>query len=265
MGRISWSSRENLKTKQEFVRDQIHMEVKLGLQSYSLRKMPYEKAVEEIAGLGLRYVEAFSGHLPPEQASVPRSKALYEKYKVKLLSHGVNAMHNKKEELTALFDFAKAAGVQVLTADPDPESFSLLDELVDGYGIAVAIHNHGPTHRYGTIDSIVKAIQGHNELIGMCLDTGHLARSGEDITEAARKLGSRMHGLHLKDVDRDNKEVPFGTGRLDFSKMLLQLKQNGVLGRIPVILEVESNPDSPIPGIRESLGNVRTLLGGFRE
>jgi inosose dehydratase len=243
----------------------MHMEVKLGLQSYSLRKMPYEKAVEEIAGLGLKYVEAFSGHLPPEQASVPKSKALYEKYGVKLLSHGVNAMHNNKQELTALFDFAKAAGVQVLTADPDPESFDLLDELVYDYGIAVAIHNHGPTHRYGTIDSVAKAIQGHNELIGMCLDTGHLAMSGQDITEAVGKLGSRIHGLHLRDVGRDNKEVVLGTGKLDFQKMFSQLKQGGVLERIPVILEVELNPDDPIPGIRESLGNVRTLLDGFHE
>jgi len=239
------------------------MAIKLGLQSYSLRKMPYEKAVEVIAALGLGYVEAFPGHLPPEQASVPRSKALSEKHKVKLLSHGVNAMHDNEAELTGLFDFAKATGVQVLTADPDPGSFDLLDRLVDDYGIAVAIHNHGPTHRYGAVDTIVEAIEGHNELIGMCLDTGHLARSREDITEATRKLGSRMYGLHLKDVDRDNKEVPFGTGRLDFRKMLLQLRQAGVLERIPVILEVELNPDSPILGIQESLGNVRALLGGL--
>ena len=241
------------------------MEVTLGLQSYSLRKMPYEKAVEEIAGLGLEYGEACPGHLPPEQVSVSRSNALHEKHNVELVSHGVNAMHNNEEGLTSLFDFAKASGVRVLAADPDPDSFGLLDKLVDRYGIMVAIHNHGPTHRYGTIDSIVKAIQGHNELIGMCLDTGHLARSGEDTTEAVSKLGSRMHGLHLKDVGRDNKEVVLGTGRLDLQKMLLQLRQGGVLEQIPVILEVELNPDDPIPGIRESLRNARTLLSGLHE
>lgn len=241
------------------------MQVKLGLQSYSLRKMPYEKAVEEIAGLGLSYVEAFSGHLPPKQESVPRSEALYEKYNVKLLSHGVNAMHNNRQELTGLFDFAKAAGVQVLTADPDPKCLDLLEELVDSYGIAVAIHNHGPAHRYGTIDSIADAVQGRNELMGMCLDTGHLANSGEDITEAARRLGSRIHGLHLRDVDRGNKEVVLGTGKLDFSSMLLQIEESGVLGRIPVILEIELDPDNPIPGIRKSLTNVRSLFGHIRE
>ena len=241
------------------------MEVKLGLQSYSLRKMPYERAVEEIAGLGLGYVEAFSGHLPPKQESVPKSRALYEKYKVELLSHGVNAMHDNREELTGLFDFAKAAGVKVLTADPDPECLDLLEELVEEYGVAVAIHNHGPTHRYGTIDSILNAVRGRNQLMGMCLDTGHLANSGEDITEAARKLGTKIHGLHLRDVDRGNKEVVLGTGRLDFGSMLLQIKENGMLGRIPVILEIELDPENPIPGIRKSLANARTLLGRIQE
>jgi len=235
------------------------MKVTLGLQSYSLRKMPYEKAVEEIAGLGLGYVEAFPGHLPPEQASVSKSNELYKKHKVELVSHGVNAMHNNEEELTALFDFAKASGVRVLTADPDPESFDLLDKLVDRYGIMVAIHNHGPTHRYGTIDSIVDAVEGHNEMIGMCLDTGHLARSGGDMTEAVKKLGKRIYGVHLKDVDRENREVVFGTGRLDFREMLLAMQESSAITECVVVLEYE--PDDPLPGIRRSLENIRALMG----
>jgi len=236
------------------------MDVKLGLQSYSLRKMSYEKAVETAAGLGFKFVEAYPGHLPPEKASVERAKMVSQRNNVRLVAHGVNSLQEDMSRLTDLFDFAKAVGIDVITADPDPASLPLLDELVDRYGVAVAIHNHGPGHRYATVGEVLGAVRGHHELIGMCLDTGHLARAGEDVTEAVDKLGDRLRGLHLKDVDNDNNNVVIGAGRLDLRKMFRRLSGSGVLGRVPVILEIEMNPDDPVQDIRNSFKNVQNLL-----
>ncbi len=43
-----------------------------------------------------------------------------------------------------IFEFAKAMGLEYLSADPDPAGFDDLDKLVETFGIAVGIHNHGP-------------------------------------------------------------------------------------------------------------------------
>jgi len=55
--------------------------------------------------------------------------------------------------------------------------------------------------RYDTIDNILKIIEDHNELIGVCLDIGHLARSGDSIVDTVMKFGECIYGLHLKDIN----------------------------------------------------------------
>ena len=67
-------------------------------------------------------------------------------------------------------------GLGYLTVDPDPDSFDLLDKLVEEYDIPIGIHNHGPGHKYALIDTIAKSIKDHSPKIGCCIDTGHFSR-----------------------------------------------------------------------------------------
>ena len=240
------------------------MALELGLQTYSMRRFTYERALEVAASLKLNRVEGFPGHIPADQKNIAEAVRLSEKHGIKLLAHGVHAMHNDRRQLVPLFDFAKAVGIRILTADPDPDSFDLLDEMVQDYGIAVAIHNHGPGHRYARVDDVLKAIEGHHDLIGMCLDTGHLTRAGDDVVEAVGRLGSRMYEVHLKDVNEENKDVVIGTGRLDFRRLLSALKDVRMLKKCPIILEYEPEPDDPVPGITKSIENFRSILGDFK-
>jgi sugar phosphate isomerase/epimerase len=167
-------------------------------------------------------------------------------------------MRNDEGALRRLFDFAKTMGIEVLTADPTPDSFDLLDKLVDEYGIYVAIHNHGPGSRYPGVDSVLKAIQGHHERIGLCYDTGHAARAGDDIVEGVRKIGQRIYGVHLKDVNAEKRDVVIGTGTLDIKGFLKALKRVGFNGALMVEYELE--PANPVPGIRQSLEFVKKAL-----
>lgn len=235
-------------------------EVKLGVQSYSLRKFSLEKALEYIASLELKYAEVYPGHLPPELNEVSKAKELVEKYGVKIAAHGVNHMPRDEEKLKKLFEFAHKVGIEVLTADPDPDAFDLLDKLVEEYGIAVAIHNHGPGHRYATVEDVLKAVENRSPLIGMCLDTGHLARAGQDPAEAARKLGKRLHGIHLKDINKEKKDVVLGEGIVDFKKLFEVIKESGVYSKAVIVIEYELEPENPLPGIRKSLNHIRALI-----
>ena len=65
----------------------------------------------------------------------------------------------------------------------------------------------------------MKAVKDHNELIGTCLDTGHLIRMAQlgeklDPAEQVKVMGDRNFGMHLKDHDNKRKtDVVFGDRR----------------------------------------------------
>ncbi len=229
---------------------------KLGLQSYSLRKMTFQQAVSTVKQLGLEFVEAFPGHLPMEQAE--EAKKVLAEQGVQCIAYGVVHMDGNEAAMRRLFDFAKTMGIEVFSADPTPDSFDLLDKLVEEYGVYVAIHNHGPGSRYPGVDSVVKAIDGHNEKIGLCYDNGHGARAGDDIVAAVGKIGKRIYGVHLKDVGADKHDVVIGTGVLDIKGFLKALKGVGFKGAL--MLEYELEPEDPVPGIQKSLDFVRKAL-----
>jgi sugar phosphate isomerase/epimerase len=243
---------------------------KLGLQSYSLRgftadgKPDLAKALAETKALGLKYWESYPAHIPtvtdPAEAQKYISQAAAAGvtvigYGVVRLSKdsGANAGMNKK-----VFEFAKAMNLGYLSADPDPESFDSLDRLVEEYGVGVGIHNHGPGHRYDTIDKIAAAIKDHNPKIGCCIDTGHFLRSREDPVRAVEVFGNRIFGVHLKDVKDARTFTILGQGDLrtaDFLKALA--KEKYAYG---LMIEYEEKPENPSDDIRECLAAYRAAL-----
>ncbi|MCS7224131.1 MAG: sugar phosphate isomerase/epimerase [Armatimonadetes bacterium] len=229
------------------------MKWRLGLQSYSLRAMPFPQAVAKVKEAGLEFVEGFPGHLPMEKAE--EGKKILQEHGVRMIAYGVCRLTSNEPAMRQLFEFAKGMGIEVLTADPDPDSFSLLDRLVEEYGVKVAIHNHGPGSRYPGVDSVVKAYEGHHSFIGLCYDSGHGARAGDDVVAAVRKAGSRLYGVHLKDVNAQKHDVVVGEGVLDLKGFFTALVEVGFAGAL--MLEYELDPQDPMPGIRQSLDFVK--------
>ncbi|MFO1066493.1 MAG: hypothetical protein U0892_21755 [Pirellulales bacterium] len=56
----------------------------------------------------------------------------------------------------------------------------------------VAIHSHGPTHRYSKVVDVLRAIEGRDARIGACADLGHFIRSAEEPTQVIRALKGRL-------------------------------------------------------------------------
>ncbi|HID12060.1 MAG TPA: sugar phosphate isomerase/epimerase [Candidatus Latescibacteria bacterium] len=237
------------------------MEFRMGIQSYSLRGFDFEQAVAVTSELNLGYLEVYPGHLPPDRGRVVHAKGLLEKHGIRMIAYGVVHLTGDEGQTRPLFEFAREMGIEMLSADPESSSFDLLDRLVGEFGVAIGIHNHGPGHRYADVRTIEEAIERHNESIGVCLDTGHLARVGEDPIEAVYALKGRLHGVHLKDVDRDGRDVVVGTGVLDVEGFLKALEDIGFKG--PMVLEYELQPEDPIPGISRSLEFVQARLRAY--
>lgn len=239
---------------------------KMGIQSYSLREFKVEAALEHTKALGLKCWESFSSHLPI--TSVPKQieahKELLAKYGVTLISYGVLGFDENENAAREKFEFAKAMGIKSLSADPKPDkaTFDLLDKLVAEYDVAIAIHNHGPGHRYNKISDVEKVVKDRHAKIGACVDTGHYLRSDEDPVEAVQRLGKRVFGCHVKDVKtteidgRKQKQFKIaGEGDLNIVGLLKALKALDY--QYCLALEYEENAKNPLPDIEACLKHIR--------
>ena len=238
---------------------------RLGIQLYSLRGYNVDDALRHAADLGFEQVEFYSGMLATN-ASMDEIRAVRKKVNelgMSISAHGVNRLTKDADANRKLFEFAKALGIPTITADPDPDSFDNLDELVKEFDIRVAIHNHGPRHRYNKAVDVLTAIDKHDERIGACADLGHYIRSGQGATEVIRLLKGRLYGIHLKDfAEMKDKThgVILGKGHLDVEGVFRGLKAVGFPANGAISLEYEENPKDPIADIRQCVAVARKAM-----
>jgi inosose dehydratase len=231
----------------------------LGVQSYSLREFDTMQCIRHLHGMGIHYVEMFDKHLSKTASDdqIAETLALLKKADIKLQGHGVHAFTSDHDANRKVFQFAQRAGVKVITADPAPDSFDSLEKLVAEFDVRIAIHNHGPGHRYNKIADTAKAVEGRHKYIGACVDTGHYIRSGEDPVKAVLELGPRVFGAHLKDEKEANtpasSNVVIGKGHLDVVGMFKALKKVKFPAEGALSLEYEANPANPIDEMKACL------------
>ena len=242
----------------------------LGIQSYSLRNYDVQQAVRHIQGMGLRRVEMYEAHFStsssPEQ--IAALLELLEGADISLVAHGVNEFTADHEANRKQFEFARNAGFKTMTANPLAESFDSLDKLCEEYQVRIAIHNHGPDSRYDKLTDVTSAIKGRHQLIGACVDTGHVLRSNEDPIKWLYELGDRVYGGHVKDVaskESRTRTVVVGTGHLDLVAMFQALREIDFPADGALSMEYEDNPENPIDDIEQCLAASRAAIATAAE
>ncbi len=235
----------------------------LGLASYTLRKFSLDRTLEETARLGLKYIALKSYHLPLESTRAECEKVA-EKVKkagIELYGGGVIYMRNEAEVHRA-FDYAKAAGMQVIIGAPEHELLPLVNKKVQEYDIKLAIHNHGPGDKsYPTPASAYERIKDLDKRIGLCNDIGHTMRAGTDPAESVERFADRLLDMHIKDISeatRKGHTVEIGRGVIGIPKVvktLLKIEYKGVAS-----FEYEKDEDDPFVGLAESVGYVKGVL-----
>ncbi len=228
---------------------------RLGAQSYTFREFGLEQALTRMQKLGLKYGEFYQKHCPitTDAAKIKAFLKICGDYGVTPWAWGVQAFSKNHDANKKVFDFGKALGLKMFSADPTPDSFDSLDKLCDEYKIAIGIHPHGPAgkglHRWYSAEVILAAVKDHHKLIGACLDTGHLIRAAQlgerlDPAQQVRVMGARNFGMHLKDHDNTAKhDVVIGKGSLDVAKLIAALREVKFPGMISI--EYEHNVDEP--------------------
>ena len=240
--------------------------LKVGVASYTLRKLPLPAAITAIQRVGLRYVSIKDFHLALNSTTDER-KAVAARFKeagITPLSCGNVTMQNDAADVRRAFEYARDVGLPTIVCSPHPESMPILDAAVKEFDIRLAIHNHGPEDkRFPSPYDVWKAVERYDRRIGLCIDVGHTARAKVDPAEAIRRCRERLYDLHLKDINStapDGGTVEAGRGVLDLRSILSALLEVRY-GHL-VSFEYEKDEDDPVPGLAESVGYVKGLLTG---
>ncbi len=239
--------------------------LKLGIQLYSLRGYPVDQALQHAHDLGFEQVEFFGGMLPLDASAeqIAAMKQRVAELDMTISGYGVHGFTKDASANRKAFDFAKALGIRNMLADPDPESFDNLNDLVQEYDVRIAIHNHGPKHRYSKVADVLQAVEGRDERIGACADLGHFLRSGEQPIDVIHRLQGRLYGVHLKDFDKmaeDAKGVILGEGLIDVPAVFAAIQQVGFPEDGALSLEYEENPQDPLADIRQCVAAATKAL-----
>lgn len=146
------------------------------------------------------------------------------------------------------------------------------------YGVRPVIHPHagGSIEFADEIDKIVQDIP--YELVGLCLDTGHLYYSGMDPAEWLKKYADRLDYVHFKDVnDKVYREVlnerirffegcgkgamcPIGRGSLDYPGIKNTLNEICYSGYITIEQERDPrNTDTILRDVKESVTYLKKV------
>ena len=228
---------------------------RFGITAYTFRHLAFCEAAEQVAALGLRYIEGFtwqklSAKKPKVVTNETMSAADRKETKARLADMGVQLVScycqamAKEAACRRLLDWAKEMGIEILVAEPPLTVYAMLAKLCDEYQISLAVHNHPQPSFYWSPDTLLKAAAGRTKRIGACCDTGHWARSGIQPVAALRKLEGRIVSLHLKDIAKfgDTKTpcVVFGAGEGDIAGIVKEIRRQGIKPLFTIEHEVTS-------------------------
>jgi len=239
----------------------------IGLASYTLRQFNLDEALAMTRRVGLKNICFKSMHLELDStpAQIEAVVAKVNEAGLTLYGGGVISMRNEGQ-INQAFDYAKAAGMEVIIAAPSHEMLALIEKKVKQYDIKVAIHNHGPGDKYFPTPAVaLEHIKNLDKRIGMCHDIGHTKRYGSDPIAETELCGDRLHDVHIKDVSAATKAgegVEIGRGVIDIPRFVRTLVRMKYAGKVS--LEYEKDADDPMAGLAESVGYVRGVIAALR-
>ena len=237
--------------------------IRLGLASYTLRKLNLDDALAVCQRLDLKHISLKDFHLKLTASDVEIAEVV-KKCKdagVELGSGGVIYMKSEAD-VDAAFEYARKARMNMIIGVPNHEFLPYAEKKVKEYNIRLAIHNHGPGDLvYPSCESAYVLIKNMDPRMGLCLDIGHTQRIQRDPSTDLKDYFDRIFEIHMKDVtspDSNGKAIEVGRGVMDipgFLKTVIQKKFSGIIS-----FEYEKEDKDPVPGLAESMGYVKGIL-----
>jgi L-ribulose-5-phosphate 3-epimerase len=132
--------------------------------------------------------------------------------------------------------------------------------VMEASGIRCNYENHPEK----SVEEIRARVEGGDELLGVCVDTGWLGTHGIDATAAIRALGSLVRHVHLKDVRAPggHETCPMGQGCVGIRDVIAALHETRYDGWLSWEDEPEDRNPLDIAGAMRKL--IEAELGRLR-
>ncbi len=242
-------------------------DVRFAVATYSLRKFSRDQAISIIKGLGIKYVNVKSFHLPYylSQEDLAAGRAEFEKAGLTIVSGGnISLRKDDEDDIKYHLTYAKNAGLGTVVCAPTHNNLPTIEKYAKQFDLKIAIHNHGPEDNfYPNGESVISRVKNMDPRMGLCYDIGHASRTGANVIEEIEMAGERLHDMHVKDLtdfaDRGS-QVEVGKGKIPIARAFTTLKKMGYKGVVG--LEYEINAEAPEAGMAESFSYMRGVLDG---
>jgi len=242
--------------------------VQIGVQSYSFRDRPLEKALEAIVDIGISSVELFQGHLDPLKTSDAELKSWREKFKgagVKIGAYNVSPRNEwTDEQIDRGFEAARLLGTRIITSSVSKTVVPRLDKACQKHHMWLGLHNHWFHHsrpdQFEGPDDFLDALKSSSSWMSINLDVGHFYASGYDPVKFITEHHARIVSLHLKDRgdDANHTDHPFGQGSTPLAEVMRLLKK--IRFKYAANIEWEVKNADPVQGVTEALAYLKKAL-----
>jgi sugar phosphate isomerase/epimerase len=217
---------------------------KLEVTAWGLHKFTLFETIDKTRQLGLNYVGGLS--FQKVSADIPKNfdanltDEELQQVRLKMDAAGVQMptcfyaqIPGDEEGCRKVFEFGRKMGVETFISEPPAESLDTIERFCDEFEINLGIHNHGPDQSpvYWKPENVLEVCKNRSKRIGACPDTGYWIRAGVDPIEGIRTLGDRLITIQphdLNELSPEGHDVPWGTGKAQFTKMLQELHRLGI-------------------------------------
>lgn len=160
---------------------------------------------------------------------------------IKLIAYNYSFNDNfTDEEIDRGFEFARALGVDTITASTTLPVAKKVVPFAEKHKIQVAMHGHSDVKdpiQFSTPESFAAAL-AMSKYYRINLDIGHFTAAGYDPVDYLEKHHDKIVVLHLKDRKKDQgPNTPWGEGDTPIKPVLQLLKNNRY--PIPALIEYE--------------------------
>lgn len=242
---------------------------KLGIATFSFREFQRGLMIRTMKRLKIENVCIKSFHLPLESTPQEIRQAVreFKEASINIVGGGViPLMRDDDSDIRPRFEYAKAAGMPLLTVDPSSKALPRIERFAREYDIKVAIHNHGKWVReFRTPDTILTAVKDMDPRMGLCLDVGYATIFGFDPVEVIRTAGARLLDVHImdqRDPRLEETQCVVGEGVFPIVGVFKELQAANYRGAVN--LEYEIDADDPVLGIAESFAYMRGVVAALR-
>lgn len=236
-----------------------------------------EDALKKITDIGFKSIEVLEGNLTKYADDPEVLIDMLQKYNADMMSVCVGAnfiytdaledeMYHMKQvamlaEKVGVKYFAicggaiRGTGIREEDINLMAVGLNEVKKIAEAYGIQTSFHPHlgSIAEKPKEIDRIFEASD-----ILICPDTAHLQAGGYDPLKFVEKYYPRILFMHLKDLSREGKFAPLGTGMVHNKEIIEYMKGMGYQG--DWLVECDSWPDDPVKNCQISYDYLKGIL-----